>query len=104
MQPHRVKISNFWSLVLRHQPEEIGLSLDDNGWADVADLITRANAHGVRLTRPLLEEVVATNDKKRFAFNDDRTRIRASQGHSVAVDLALPPQEPPEILYHGTAT
>ncbi|WP_165230597.1 RNA 2'-phosphotransferase [Aquisphaera insulae] len=99
-----VRTSKFLSLVLRHKPEEIGLTLDANAWADVAELIRLANDHGVRLTPPLLDRIVAENEKKRFAFSDDRTRIRASQGHSIAVDLDLPPTPPPELLYHGTAT
>ena len=99
-----VKVSKFLSLVLRHKPEEIGLVLDENGWAEVAELIRLANTRGHRLTRPLLERVVADNDKKRFAFSEDGVRIRANQGHSVEVDLALPPSEPPELLYHGTAS
>src|SRR4051812_9698548 len=104
MSVHVVRISKFLSLVLRHKPEEIGLSLDENGWADVEDLIVRANRAGVPLTRPLLKQVVETNDKKRFAFDADGRRVRASQGHSVDVDLGLTPQTPPAILYHGTAT
>jgi putative RNA 2'-phosphotransferase len=99
-----VRVSKFLSLVLRHEPEEIGLTLDARGWADVDELIRLANAAGRRLDRPLLERVVAENDKKRFAFSDDGRRIRASQGHSVVVDLDLPPTSPPEFLYHGTAT
>ncbi|WP_020471840.1 RNA 2'-phosphotransferase [Zavarzinella formosa] len=99
-----VKISKFMSLVLRHKPEEIGLALDENGWADVDELIRLMNLKGTSLTRPVLEQVVAGNDKKRFAFSEDGLRIRASQGHSVDVDLALPPSTPPELLYHGTAT
>jgi putative RNA 2'-phosphotransferase len=98
------KTSKFLSLVLRHQPEIIGLSLDDQGWADVATLIALVNQHGQVLTAELLDEVVATNNKKRFAFSADKSRIRASQGHSIAVDLALNPQQPPEYLFHGTAT
>jgi putative RNA 2'-phosphotransferase len=99
-----VRVSKFLSLVLRHKPEEIGLTLDENGWANVEDLIRLANRRGTRLTRPLLEQVVAENDKNRFALTEDGLRIRASQGHSVAVDLALPPVRPPEVLYHGTAS
>jgi putative RNA 2'-phosphotransferase len=99
-----VSVSKFLSLVLRHQPETIGLTLDDNGWADVDELIRLANARGRRLTRQLIDRVVAENDKKRFAFSDDGARIRASQGHSVEVELDLPPAEPPVVLYHGTAT
>jgi putative RNA 2'-phosphotransferase len=99
-----VKTSKFLSLVLRHKPEEIGLTLDASGWADVDELIRLVNQHGRMLDRPLLERVVSGNDKKRFAFSDDGTRIRASQGHSVEVDLALPPTAPPNLLYHGTAS
>jgi putative RNA 2'-phosphotransferase len=83
MDPALVKLSKFISLVLRHKPEEIGLALDENGWADVAELIARANLKGVRLTRTDLQTVVETNDKKRFAFNEDGTRIRANQEHSI---------------------
>jgi putative RNA 2'-phosphotransferase len=104
MDAKLIGMSKFLSLVLRHKPEAIGLTLDANGWADVEELITRANQQGKQLTRPLLEKIVATNDKKRFAFSEDGTRIRASQGHSVTVDLDLKPQTPPEVLFHGTAT
>ena len=95
MSTVHVKVSKFLSLVLRHQPEAIGLTLDPNGWADVDELIRLANATGHRLTRELVDAVVAQNDKKRFAFSEDGRRIRASQGHSVAVDLDLPPADPP---------
>jgi putative RNA 2'-phosphotransferase len=104
MATDHVKMSRFLSRVLRHKPEDIGLSLDENGWADVEELIRLANIAGRRLTRPLLDQVAAENDKKRFAFSEDGLRIRANQGHSLEVDLALPPSEPPEILYHGTAS
>ena len=99
-----VRTSKFLSLILRHQPEKIGLTLDANGWADIDTLIRLANQSGKRLSRSLLERIVAENDKKRFAINSAGTHIRANQGHSVEVDLALSPQEPPELLYHGTAT
>lgn len=99
-----IKLSKFLSLVLRHSPESIGLSLDDNGWADIDELIRLAGARGKRLTRPLIEEIVATSDKKRFVISEDQARIRASQGHSISVDLGLAPQEPPALLYHGTAS
>lgn len=100
----KTKISKFLSLVLRHKPEEIGLTLDENGWVDVSALRTAMDRHGQAVSREELDEVVATNDKKRFAFSDDGTRIRASQGHSVEADLALTPVVPPEFLFHGTAT
>ncbi len=98
-----IRISKFLSLVLRHNPGKIGLRLDPNGWASVDELIQKANRFGVRFDRPLLEKVVAENDKKRFAFSPDGTKIRASQGHSLNIDLELEPVSPPEILYHGTA-
>ena len=105
MSPDRTThISKFLSYVLRHKPDVIGITLDDNGWVDVATLLAAAATHGTPFTREELDHVVATNDKKRFAFSDDNLRIRASQGHSVNVDLDLPPTSPPELLYHGTAT
>jgi len=97
--------SKFLSLVLRHAPEKIGLSLDAEGWAKVADLLGCCAREGKALSRDLLDEIVATSDKKRFAFSADGLSIRASQGHSLAsVDLALQPLAPPALLYHGTAT
>ena len=99
-----IRISKFLSLVLRHKPEAIGIALDDNGWVEVAVLIAAAARHGRALTQAVVEQVVAGNDKQRFAFSADGLRIRASQGHSVRVDLELQPSVPPEVLYHGTAT
>ncbi len=96
--------SKFLSLVLRHKPEEIGLLLDGNGWVNVDELIEKINDKGKTLDKHLLETIVDTNDKKRFAFNEDKTKIRASQGHSVEIDLNLQPIQPPAVLYHGTAT
>lgn len=98
------KISQFLSLVLRHRPEEIGLSLDLNGWADMEQLISCAGQAGVSLDRQMLMTLVQNSDKKRFALSEDQTRIRARQGHSIPVVLELLPQTPPPILYHGTAT
>jgi putative RNA 2'-phosphotransferase len=99
-----VEISKFLSRVLRHRPGQIGLTLDAQGWADVDELVLKANQHGVALTRPVLNEVVTQNDKQRFAVNADATRIRANQGHSIKIDLGLEPLIPPGLLYHGTAT
>ena len=104
MSADLVRISKFLSLVLRHQPEAMGLELDEQGWADVDELVRLANNHRRPLTRELLERVVNENDKKRFVFSDDGRQIRASQGHSIEVDLDLPPLAPPELLYHGTAS
>ncbi|WP_338767157.1 RNA 2'-phosphotransferase [Massilia sp. METH4] len=102
--PHE-RTSRFLSLILRHAPDTIGLSLDRNGWADVAELLATATAHGTPLTLETLRHVVAGNDKQRFAFSEDGLRIRASQGHSLrSVDLELAPAIPPAVLYHGTAS
>ena len=97
-------VSKFLSLVLRHSPETIGLKLDENGWADVEELILKCNKNGSQnqMTSELLDYVVENNDKKRFAFNEDKTKIRASQGHSISVELNLIETEPSEYLYHGT--
>jgi putative RNA 2'-phosphotransferase len=97
------KVSKMLSLVLRHKPATIGLVLDDEGWADVDLLVCKMNEKGFQLNRQLLEQVVKTNNKKRFAFNSDKTKIRASQGHSIEVDLGYTPTLPPEILFHGTS-
>ncbi|SHM90001.1 RNA 2'-phosphotransferase [Mucilaginibacter sp. OK098] len=94
--------SKFLSLVLRHQPELIGIKPDEQGWVNVAELLKQANAHGKDLNIELLNHVVETNSKKRFAFDEGRQKIRASQGHSIEVELGYEPQTPPEILYHGT--
>src|SRR5206468_2383932 len=99
-----VRTSKFLSLILRHEPERVGLKLSDAGWAGVDELLRAVNCNGVSLTLDQLKHIVATSDKKRFAFSDDGQRIRASQGHSLAVDLQYQPQTPPEFLYHGTAT
>ena len=97
-------ISKFLSFVLRHEPQSIGLKLDEAGWVRVDELLAKANARGKRLDRALLQHVVATNDKQRFALSEDGTRIRANQGHSIDVVLGLPAVAPPDLLYHGTAT
>ncbi|PPS84207.1 RNA 2'-phosphotransferase [Streptomyces sp. MH60] len=99
-QERSVKVSKYLSKHLRHQPERIGLTLDEGGWVEIDTLIAAAAAHGFRFTREELDHVVATNDKRRFAV--EGTRIRASQGHSIDVDLQLPSATPPPHLYHGT--
>jgi putative RNA 2'-phosphotransferase len=95
-----VKVSKYLSKHLRHQPERIGLTLAEGGWVEIEELIAAATAHGFPFSRAELDHVIATNDKRRFAV--EGTRIRASQGHSVEVDLGLPPATPPAYLYHGT--
>ena len=96
------KISKYISLILRHKPEVIGIQLDANGWANVEALLA-----GIGRKYPIdfevLEEIVRTDNKQRYSFNEDKTKIRANQGHSVQVDVELSVTEPPEILYHGTA-
>jgi putative RNA 2'-phosphotransferase len=98
----RNAISKFLSLILRHSPETIGLQLDENGWADIEELMIKCIRNGRTFSREELDEIVALNDKQRFAFNEDKTKLRANQGHSVEVELQLETQKPPELLYHGT--
>lgn len=99
------RISKFLSFVLRHQPDAIGITLDSEGWADMAALIAAAARDGKQLDRALIEAVVAGSDKKRFAISDDGLRIRAVQGHSTqSVDIQYSEKAAPEVLYHGTAT
>lgn len=98
------KISKLMSLVLRHKPESIGIKLDNNGWANVDELIVNINRMGYQIDFNLLNEIVETNDKQRFSFSEDKSRIRANQGHSVNVDVELEAATPPDILYHGTST
>ena len=93
--------SKYIALILRHKPETIGIKLDEHGWADVSELIA-----GVSKTHPLdmelLEKIVSEDEKQRYSFNEEKTLIRANQGHSVPVDVELAETEPPEVLYHGT--
>ena len=93
--------NRFISLILRHKPEVIGITLDEHGWANVEELIAGVNQTRL-LDRAGLEEIVRTDEKQRYAFNADKTKIRANQGHSVPVDVELEAVTPPEILYHGT--
>jgi putative RNA 2'-phosphotransferase len=102
MEKQLKHLSKLLSLVLRHQPEHIGLTLNENGWANVEELIEKVNSKGNSIDFVLLQTVVDTNDKKRFTFNEDKTLIRASQGHSIEVELNLKEQRPPQFLYHGT--
>lgn len=99
-----VQDSKFLSSVLRHNPGKIGIELDAAGWVDVDVLLAALKRRGRRIDRSRLDYVVANNNKKRFEFDESGMRIRASQGHSVPVDLGYAPSVPPETLYHGTAT
>ncbi len=101
MPLNAIKVSKFLSLVLRHKPEAIGLALDPEGWALIDELISKAH---LELTPALIEQIVATSDKQRFAISDDGLSIRANQGHSIDIDLGLDPVAPPQTLYHGTAS
>lgn len=104
MQKNLVKISKFLSLVLRHKPSTVGLTLDPGGWVQVDELLAAANNTGVPLNKDVLRQVVEQNDKQRFSLSADGSKIRANQGHSIPVNLDLEPVFPPEFLFHGTAT
>lgn len=90
--------------MLRHHPESIGITLDRFGYADVQELILQMNRHGRRIDFETLKSIVETNDKQRYSFSSDYTKVRANQGHSIPVDLQLVERVPPDVLYHGTAT
>ena len=98
----QIKISKRLSLVLRHNPQSIGITLDDSGWTNVHTLLKNLNDHGVKVSQDMIQTVVNENPKKRFEFNDGKTLIRARQGHSVDVDLGYEATTPPDTLYHGT--
>lgn len=99
----RTRVSKFLSYVLRHEPEAIGLEVDDAGWADLDELVAKSRADGRDLDRALVEHVVESDEKDRFAISPDGDAIRANYGHSIEVDLGLTPEEPPAELLHGTA-
>ena len=102
-EARKKQISKFLSLILRHNPDKINLELDKNGWALIDELISKSAKKRTFFSLEELEDVVETNDKKRFSFNPDKTKIRANQGHSIKnIDLELKAIEPPEYLYHGT--
>lgn len=96
------RISKFLSLVLRHQPDKIGIQLDDAGWVEIELFLEALRQSGQKISRDLLEYVVRTNDKQRFTIDESGQRIRANQGHSVEVELGYEPADPPSILIHGT--
>lgn len=97
------KLSIFISLVLRHEPDAAHITLDEHGWANVEELLAGINDTGRKIDMDILEEIVKTDNKRRYSFNHDKTLIRANQGHSIPVDVELEEQEPPKFLYHGTA-
>jgi putative RNA 2'-phosphotransferase len=98
-----IQLSKFLSFVLRHKPDAIDLALDRQGWVSIDELLEKATAAGTQFSREELLYVVQTSDKQRFSISIDGLRIRAAQGHSVSVELGLPPQQPPPVLFHGTA-
>jgi putative RNA 2'-phosphotransferase len=102
-EKENVRISKFLSLALRHKPEAIDISLDASGWTEVDKLLQQMNLNGFLITKEILKHIVDTNEKKRFTFNQNETLIRASQGHSVEIELGYSKKQPPEILFHGTA-
>ena len=95
-------LSKYLSLILRHKPEVIDITLDEHGWANVQELIDGINKTDT-ITMEILEEIVATDNKQRYSFNEDKTKIRANQGHSINVDVEFEERNPPKFLYHGTA-
>ena len=96
------EIGKFIALILRHRPDAIGITLDEHGWANVEELI-EGISRNCDFNMAMLEDIVKSDNKQRYSFNDDKTLIRANQGHSIAVDIDLQPCKPPDILYHGTA-
>ena len=100
--PDLTRISKYMSLILRHKPEVIGIHLDAHGWADVNALLAGISKK-YPINRDILEEIVQSDEKQRYSFSEEGTKIRANQGHSIQVDVELPVTEPPETLYHGTA-
>lgn len=98
---HEINTGKFIALILRHKPEAIGIHLDEHGWANVDELIVGI-AKTQEFNMAMLEEIVRTDNKQRYSFNDDKTKIRANQGHSIPVDVELAQKTPPDILWHGT--
>ena len=98
----KTNLSKFIALILRHKPDTVGITLDEHGWASVSELISGINACGNEIDMQTLEEIVAEDEKQRYSFNEDKTLIRANQGHSIPVAIELEEAQPPEILYHGT--
>ena len=103
-ETRKTQLGKFISLILRHHPEQIEIKLDKNGWANADELINGINKDSTwNIDKNILEDLVKTNDKQRYSFNEDHTKIRANQGHSIKVDVELKEVIPPKVLYHGTA-
>ena len=99
-----IKLSKFLSLIIRHKSETIGITLDKNGWVDINELIEKIKLSDRYIDMKILERIVREDDKNRYSFDEKKEKIRASQGHSIEVELNLKEMTPPNILYHGTAT
>jgi putative RNA 2'-phosphotransferase len=104
MKPELIKISKFLSLILRHKPESIGVSMSPHGWVNINELIKAAEKHRIYLNKKLIDQVIKEDDKQRFTYSTDGESIRANQGHSINIELELKPSKPPDSLYHGTAS
>ena len=100
----KTKASKFMSLILRHDPAAAGIALDANGWANIDEMLAGMGRKGFPITRAILDEIVAEDSKQRYAISEDGLRIRANQGHSIAVDVGLEEVRPPDVLFHGTAS
>ena len=98
-----IRLGRFLSLVLRHDPQAAGIQLDEHGWADVQELLDGVRRTGRSIDLETLERIVRENIKQRYSFNEDHSKIRANQGHSISVDVELKQVQPPQLLYHGTA-
>jgi len=100
------KLSIYLSFLLRHKPEDAGLPMDKHGWVSVEELIDGINRTGkYKIDGQLLCEIVKEDKKGRYRYNEDGTRIKACQGHSIPwVEPELTMMEPPEYVYHGTTT
>lgn len=101
MEKHS-KLSVFLSLILRHKPEEIGMKLNEEGFVNVEELLDNMCKHGKQINKQMLDEIVQTDNKQRYSYNDNETMVRANQGHSIKVNLNLVPIIPNKPLFHGT--
>ncbi len=97
------QVSKYMSLILRHKPEVAGITLDEHGWASNSELVKALKKKYPGFGNTHLMFIVKSDEKKRYSFNEDMSKIRANQGHSIPVDLELEAVTPPDILYHGTA-
>lgn len=93
-----VSKSRLLSKALRHDPLSIlGVEIDAYGYVPVNVVLEK-----LEISLNELQVIHDTNNKKRFEFNSDKTKIRATQGHSIPVIFDLDSIEPPKILYHRT--